>query len=76
MYGDAECLLKAGGEQIGRSEIVTGLRLEWKFAVGIQNNTTFRHFRDWYGYSTKIGVSVRALYARDFAIYFYNWFNR
>ena len=59
-------------ELIGRSEIVTGHKIGWEFAVNRQNKTIFRHFRDWYSYLTEIGVSVRAFYTRNFAVHFYN----
>ena len=53
-------------ELIGRSEIVTGHKIGWEFAVNRQNKTIFRHFRDWYSYLTEIGVSARAFYTRNF----------
>ena len=48
-------------ELIGRSEIVTGHKIEWKFDLNSQKRTTFRHFRDWCGYLTEIRIFVRFL---------------
>ena len=63
-------------ELIGRSEIVTGHKIEWKFAFDSLFKMAFKHFRDWCGYLTENRVSVRAFYARNFAIHFYIWLHR
>ena len=64
-------------ELIGRSEIVTGHKIGWEFAVNSQNKTTFRHFRDWYDYLTEIGVSVRLFMPRTLqSIFIFGFIDR
>ena len=64
-------------ELIGRSEILTSHKIEWKFDLNSHNKTTFRHFHEWCGYLTEIGVSVRLFMPRTLqSIFIFGFMDR